>query len=205
MAAGSLKLITFTPLTALPNITHAFTLRDNAADTRAAAFQEQFAPGAAWADQPHGAGVAHATGPGEHTGADALITRIAGLPLVVRVADCAAVYLVDRRTPAIGLIHSGKKGTQLNIAGATVVAMEREFGTDPGDCLAVISPSIGPCHYEVDLWAGIEAQLRAAGVREIHNPRCCTACHLDRFYSYRAEKGHTGRHLAKICIGPSNP
>jgi copper oxidase (laccase) domain-containing protein len=80
--------------------------------------------------------------------------------------------------------------------------MKAAFGTTPDDCLAVISPSIGPCHYEMDLWAGIEAQLRAAGVRDIHNPRGCTACHLDRFYSYRAEKGQTGRHLAKIGIVP---
>ncbi len=195
-----MKLATFGPLAALPGISHAFSLRDDNADTRTLAFQEQFAPGAAWADQPHGTGVAHATVSSEYRGVDALLTATTGLPLVIRVADCAAVFVVDRRTPAVALIHSGKKGTQLNITGAAIAALQRQFGTHPGDCCAFISPSIGPCHYEVDIWAGIESQLRAAGVSDIHNPRLCTACHLDRYYSYRAEKGQTGRHFARICI-----
>ena len=34
------------------------------------------------------------------------------------------------------------------------------------------------------------------GVKEIHDSGVCTACDLDRYYSYRAEKGKTGRMLA---------
>ena len=68
--------------------------------------------------------------------------------------------------------------------------------------MAFISPSIGPCHYEVDLWDGIERQLREMGVCEIHNPRVCTACHLDRYFSYRAEQGRTGRMFAVLALNP---
>jgi hypothetical protein len=52
----------------------------------------------------------------------------------------------------------------------------------------------------MDIWGGIEAQLREAGVREIHNPRVCTACHLERYFSYRAETGNTGRMLAVLSL-----
>jgi copper oxidase (laccase) domain-containing protein len=124
---------------------------------------------------------------------DALITWQPDLPLVIRCADCAPVFIVDRTTPAIALIHSGKKGTLANVVGATLQKMT-------GDCLAVIGPSIGPCHYEMDIWAGIEQQLREAGVRDIHNPRICTACRLDRYFSYRAEKGQTGRMFAVLAL-----
>ncbi len=131
---------------------------------------------------------------------DALVTATNGLPLVIRCADCAAVFIVDQHTPAIGLIHSGKKGTLANIAGNTLAMMGQRYGTDPRNCLAFIGPSIGPCHYEMDIWSGIEGQLREAGVRDIHNPRLCTACHLDRYFSYRAEKGQTGRMLAVLSL-----
>ncbi len=195
---------TFAPLTALPFIAHAFTLR-TAADTRSGEFSNRLLRrfgfhSAATAEQTHGNGVVEATGPGGHPGVDALITRQPGLPLHIRCADCAAVFIVDQRMPAIALIHSGKKGTQLNIVGHTLAAMHRHFGTQATDCRAVISPSIGPCHYEVDLWAGIEQQLHGAGVTDFHNPRVCTACHLDRYFSYRAEKGQTGRMLAQLIL-----
>ncbi|NQU10722.1 laccase domain-containing protein [bacterium] len=158
------------------------------------------------AEQIHRNGVALAEAPRAATpGVDALITCQPGLPLVVRCADCAAVYVVDQATPAIGLVHSGRTGTKLNVVGATVAAMTRCFGTRPTDCRAVISPCIGPCHYEVDLWTALELQLRDAGLREVDNPRICTACHLDRYYSYRAEKGHTGRMYALLVLVPGSP
>jgi copper oxidase (laccase) domain-containing protein len=80
--------------------------------------------------------------------------------------------------------------------------MEAQLGTCLQNCLAFISPSIGPCHYEMNIWSGIEQQLRNAGVADIHNPHICTACHLDRYFSYRAEHGKTGRMLAVLSLNP---
>lgn len=131
---------------------------------------------------------------------DGLLTKRRGLPLGIYVADCNAVFIVDRKTPVIALLHSGKLGTQLNIVGEAIETMRVSFGTNPADCLAVMSPSIGPCHYEMDIWTEIESQLAAAGVKDIVNPRICTACHVDKFYSYRAEKGRTGRLLAVLAL-----
>lgn len=199
---------TFVPLSRIPFITHAFTLRTSD-DTKADDFEARvltalgFASNRfASAEQTHGHGVGvvfEATGERVPM-VDALVTATKGLPLVIRCADCAAVFIVDQHTPAIGLVHSGKKGTLTNVVGNTLTVMRQRFGTAPGDCLSVISPSIGPCHYEMDIWSDIEAQLRDAGVRDIHNPRICTACHLDRYFSYRAEKGHTGRMLAVLSL-----
>jgi copper oxidase (laccase) domain-containing protein len=199
---------TFAPLAQLDYITHAFTVR-SADDTKADTFQDLtltslgFDPAHhAAAQQVHGNGVAlvEAAVPGGVSGVDALATNTANLPLVVRCADCAAVFIVDRAKRAIALVHSGRTGTQRNIVGNAVATMQRNFGTHPPDCLAVISPCIGPCHYEMDIWSGLEQQLHEAGVGEIHNPRVCTACHLDRYFSYRAEKGKTGRMLAVLSL-----
>jgi copper oxidase (laccase) domain-containing protein len=133
-------------------------------------------------------------------GVDGLLTNQRGLPLGIYVADCSAVFIVDRETSAIALLHSGKRGTQLNIVGEAMQAMSASFGTNPANCLAVLSPSIGPCHYEMDIWKAIELQLATAGVRDVVNPRLCTACHVEQFYSYRAEKGQTGRLLAVLAL-----
>ena len=199
---------TFAPLDQLPLIRHAFTLR-TAEDTKADDFEARalaalgLAPNRfTSAEQTHGNGVAAVF---EATGervplVDALVTNVKNLPLVIRCADCAAVFIVDRHTPAIGVAHSGKKGTQANVVGSMLATMAQRFGTNPGDCRAFISPCIGPCHYEMDLWSAIEAQLREAGVRDTHNGRVCTACHLDRYFSYRAEKGNTGRMLAILAL-----
>ena len=188
----------------MPGLVHAFTQRASA-DTRAEDYETRLVAAFGYrhfarAEQPHGNAVAVVTSPGPVPGVDGLLTNVPGLPLLVRCADCAAVYVVDPRTPAIGLAHSGKRGTLANIVAPLVAGLQQTFGTRPADCLAVISPSIGPCHYEMDLWTALETQLQVAGIGAIHNDRVCTACHLDRYYSYRAEKGHTGRLFALLSL-----
>jgi hypothetical protein len=37
-------------------------------------------------------------------------------------------------------------------------------------------------------------------VKQIHDAGACTACDIDRYYSYRAEKGKTGRMLALLGL-----
>ena len=123
--------------------------------------------------------------------------------LGVYVADCCAVYLVDPKTPAIGLVHSGRKGTELGVVPNAIKQMIDRFGSDPANMIVQLSPCIRPPHYEVDFAAQIVRQCRALGVKEIHDPAVCTARDLDRYYSYRAEKGKTGRMLALIGLNPT--
>lgn len=73
-------------------------------------------------------------------GVDGLITQTVGVVLAIYVADCGAIWLADRKTGAIGLLHSGKKGTDGNILVAALADMAREFGTMPEDVVAVLGP-----------------------------------------------------------------
>ncbi len=132
--------------------------------------------------------------------ADGLITNQRGMSLGIYVADCCAVFLVDPLRRCIGLIHSGKKGTELAIVPEAIGQLRRHFGSQPHDLIVQLSPCIRPPHYEVDFAAEIVRQARAAGVERVHDDGACTACDLARYYSYRAEQGHTGRMLALIGL-----
>jgi copper oxidase (laccase) domain-containing protein len=152
--------------------------------------------------QVHGGEVAiiNSDSPEVAAKADALVTQDPDVTLGIYVADCCAVYLVDPRTQAIGLAHSGKKGTEADIAGRTVRVMSEAFGTDPADLVAQLSPCIRPPEYEVDFAAEIRRQLAAAGVGRIVDDGQNTATDLTRFYSYRKERGKTGRMLAYLAL-----
>jgi len=159
------------------------------------------------AEQVHGNGVAVV--PGAETrmagdglpvipGVDGLVTAAPGEVLGIYVADCGAIWLADRRTGAIGMLHSGKKGTELNILGQAIDLMGEKYGTRPADLVVVLGPCIRPPDYEIDFAAEIARQAEAAGVGEFHDEGENTACDLTRHYSYRIEKGCTGRMLALI-------
>lgn len=164
--------------------------------------------GLAWeqlwrAEQVHGDGVAvvpadNPNGDRIVAGVDGLVARSCDAVLGIYVADCAAVYLADRATGALALVHSGKKGTEREIVVRAVERMAAEFGARPADLEAAVSPCIRPPHYEVDFVQAIEEQLVRAGVPEgqVRVSGVCTGAEVGRYYSYRVEKGKTGRMLA---------
>jgi len=129
---------------------------------------------------------------------DGLITSHPGLVLSIYVADCGPIWLADRKTGAIGLLHSGKKGTDNNILGVALDLMQREFGTHPADVITVLGPCIRPPDYEIDFAAEIASQAARAGVGEFFDCGLNTASDLTRYYSYRKELGKTGRMMAWI-------
>jgi len=173
---------------------------------RQAVAAEGFGWGDLWrAEQVHGDRVAvvpEGAGRGDRIlpGVDGLLTEKEGVLLGIYVADCAAVYLADRKTGALGLVHSGKRGTEREIVVRAVEGLGREFGTRPEDLEAAISPCIRPPHYEVDFAADIERQLAECGVPggQVARSGECTAAEVERYYSYRLEKGKTGRMLALL-------
>ncbi|MCF0135872.1 MAG: peptidoglycan editing factor PgeF [Lachnospiraceae bacterium] len=91
------------------------------------------------------------TRPKEMEGVDALVTDTPQVCLVTTHADCAALFFLDPVRKAIGLAHAGWKGTAMEIGRKTVEKMTECYGCDPKDILAGISPSIGPCCFEVDV------------------------------------------------------
>lgn len=150
-------------------------------------------------EQTHGAGVAvvNQGGKGKVIPAvDALITREKNLSLVIRVADCGPVWIHCEKTGAIGLVHSGRKGTEAGVVGVTIRRMREEFGSEPSSMMALLGPCIRPPHYDVNFAGEILRQLEREKVGKVVDSGLCTASDLTKFYSYRAEKGQTGRHFA---------
>ncbi|NLT95484.1 MAG: peptidoglycan editing factor PgeF [Clostridia bacterium] len=82
---------------------------------------------------------------------DALITRDPEVALIAFFADCVPIMFLDPVQKVIAIAHAGWKGTVLKIAKKTVEKMAEEFGCQRENILAAIGPSIGPCHYEVDI------------------------------------------------------
>lgn len=80
---------------------------------------------------------------------DGLITNEPGLVLSTFYADCVPLYFVDTKQRAIGLSHSGWRGTIKRMGKVTLEAMRREFGTLPEDVICAIGPSICQDCYEV--------------------------------------------------------
>lgn len=135
-------------------------------------------------------------------GVDGLISKETGLVLAIYTADCGAIWLADRNTKAIGLLHSGKKGTEGNILEVAVEKMIREFGSLREDIVAVLSPSIRVPDYDIDFTGEIARQAKQAGIGSYTDSELNTAADLERFYSYRKEMGKTGRMMALIYREP---
>jgi polyphenol oxidase len=169
-------------------------------------------------NQVHGADVAVVDSPwtAAPPAADALVTRTPGLALAVLVADCVPVALVDPDAGVVGVAHAGRSGLVAGVVPAVVTAMRAQGARG---ITARIGPSVcGRC-YEVpagmrdevasvvpearavtrqgtpavDVAAGVEAQLRAAGADVIRIPGC--TLEDPTLYSYRRDRT-TGRFAA---------
>lgn len=89
------------------------------------------------------------TKPFNYTDVDALITNVPGVNIAVTIADCVPVYFYDPVNKAVGIAHSGWKGTANEISDKVVEAMKANYGTRPEDLICGIGASIGMCCYEV--------------------------------------------------------
>ncbi len=162
--------------------------------------------------------------------ADALTTNELDVVILMRFADCTPVLFYDPVQRAIALAHAGWRGMVAGVVPATVQAMAQAYETCPSDLWAGIGPAIGMRHYPVgeevidavqeampeeaaviarqagqwylDLPGAVAAQLREMGVGHIDTSGICTACHIDEWYSHRAEKGCTGRFGVLVWLEP---
>ena len=154
------------------------------------------------AEQVHGADVSMVTEPEPkcYAGVDSLVTASERVCLGIYTADCCAVFFVDPLRRVIALAHAGAKGTRLGVVPATLRCMQEQFGCESADIRAVLSPCIRPPHYEWDFASEIRRQLAEAGVGSITDSGVCTGAAAERYYSYRMEKGRTGRMLALLAL-----
>jgi len=209
---------TFSALSELPGVVHAFTRRMPGVDVQAdrdtvmARLESSQAATRAQlglverhfvtAEQVHGGAVAvvDRTTPTPVAAVDGLITADPEVCLGIHVADCGPVYLVEPERRVVALLHSGRKGTEQEITTVAIHRMVEDFACDPARMVAVLGPCIRPPRYEADFAADILRQARKAGVLAVHDCGICTGADLERYYSYRMEKGRTGRLLALLAL-----
>ena len=89
------------------------------------------------------------TKPRPYTDVDGMSTNVPGLVLATFYADCVPLYFIDPVRKAIGLSHSGWRGTAAHIGAVTVRRMQEEYGSLPEDIYGAIGPSICQKCYEV--------------------------------------------------------
>ena len=133
---------------------------------------------------------------------DGLLTNQPNVILAILTADCLPILLIDKKQKAIAAIHAGRNGSKLFIIETAIEQMGILFGTKPENLITGIGPGIKKCCYEVDLFrANIEQMTKKGVLKEnIFSLDQCTSCKKDIFFSYRAEKGKTGRMLGFIMI-----
>ena len=180
--------------------------------------------------QVHGNEVIETFQAGYVKGYDALITQQKGLFLSITIADCVPVLVYDAGGRAVAAIHAGWRGTSGGIVEKTLEEMKRRYGTQPKHCFAYIGTCIDECSFEVDedvaqhfstahkrwdkkrnkffvdLKKANELQLLDFGIpsQQIEISPYSTVLHNRDYFSYRKEKGETGRMLAIIGIKDEN-
>ncbi len=176
--------------------------------------------------QVHGSEILQVEAPGNYEGYDALITQISNIFLTVTVADCTPVLIYDPVQKAVAAIHAGWRGTVAGIVTKTLKKMQASFGTQAIHCFAYVGTCIDECSFEVDadvadefsasfkrwdeekvkffidLKAANRRQLLDLGIPEgnIGVSSFSTYLDNDQYFSYRKEKGKTGRLLALIGL-----
>jgi len=158
---------------------------------------------------------------------DALVTAQRGVMVGVMTADCVPILLYDRQKKVVAAVHAGWRGTHKRIVQKCITRMQQEFGSIPQDIIVGIAPAIGQCCYEVgedvaghfmkvypdsietrgdkymlDLPAINKIQIEEMGVpvSQIEMSDICTSCENGSFFSYRQERGCSGRFLSLIGL-----
>ena len=86
----------------------------------------------------------------EREEADALVTHLVEKPIAVLTADCVPVILYDPEKQVAGVIHAGRKGTQMRVVSKTISMLSKTYGCRPRDVVMALGPAIGGCCYEVE-------------------------------------------------------
>jgi YfiH family protein len=152
---------------------------------------------------------------------DGLMTDEAGLLLGVQTADCVPVLVVDTKRRAVAAFHAGWRGTVARIVERGVETMREQFGSEPGDLVAAVGPSIGPCCFAVgqevreeferefgygeelfremdgalygDLWEANRRQLVDAGIGAVQVVGECSVCmRMEGRRKYFSYRGEKG-------------
>jgi hypothetical protein len=159
--------------------------------------------------------------------ADAAVTRVPGIVLSVRTADCLPILLADRAGGVVAVAHAGWRGLAAGILEATIAAMR----VPAVDLSVWLGPAIGPRAFEVgpdvhgpycdtdpganeffsplrenkwlaDLPGLARRRLAASGVHDVSVDSACTFTDSARFFSYRRDK-RSGRMALVAWLAPA--
>lgn len=180
-----------------------------------------------WLDQVHGTDVVVADPLTQRQPADAVTTRVEGLPITIHTADCLPVFFCNRQGTQVAIAHAGWRGLEAGVIENTV----RTFSDPAGDLLVWLGPAIGPAHFEVgnevrdafvrhlpehamaftpspfqpdgrhwlcDIYLLARQRLGKMGITQVTGGGFCTV-EEERFFSYRRDKA-TGRMLSVIWL-----
>ncbi|MFY0405807.1 polyphenol oxidase family protein [Solicola sp. PLA-1-18] len=157
--------------------------------------------------------------------ADALVTADPGVALLVRVADCTPVVLADAAAGVVGVVHAGRPGMVIDVAGAAVEQMRALGATSiegwlgPRACGACYEvpeqmrdevAAVEPTSWSTTSWgtpaldvaAGVRAQLERRDVRVTDLADTSSMCTMEdeRFFSYRRQGQQSGRLGALVRV-----
>lgn len=179
----------------------------------------------AWAKQVHGADVVIVDEKflkGGIQEADALVTKLRNVLIMVRTADCLPILLWDPFHKAMGVVHAGWRSTQKEIVRRTYEVMAATYETDYEDLMVAFGPSIRSCCYQVshefkgyfpdavdrredqlymDLIKANCDQLLKLGVEyhQLFDSRVCTVCDPG-YFSFRRDGQKAGRMISGLML-----
>ncbi|WAW15604.1 peptidoglycan editing factor PgeF [Peptostreptococcus equinus] len=125
--------------------------------------------------------------------ADALVSNLKDVPLLIFTADCLPIIFLDEENKAIGNAHAGWKGTYGLISIKTLELMKKSYGTKFEDVKVYIGPAIGKCCYEVkeDLVYKFTAMLKKNNIKEEK---------ISNIYEIRNEKIYLNLNIINIYL-----
>ena len=123
--------------------------------------------------------------PQDYQDIDGLITDEPGVVLACFFADCVPLYFVDPVRRAIGLAHSGWRGTVNGMGAGMVQKMEEVFGSKPSDLIVAVGPSICKDCYEVSGDVAEEFEKVFAGEGVVSNGKAVGKYQLDLWRANR--------------------
>lgn len=178
-----------------------------------------------WLNQVHGNRVIDLALQQDDLTADACFSRKPGQVCAVMTADCLPLLICDVSATVVAAIHAGWRGLLAGVINQTIQALTVE----PAKLMVWLGPAIGPDHFEVgeevrqsyidrdsayasgfqfisgtqwlaDLYHLAKLNLAQLGVNQIYGGGYCTFCDEQLFFSYRREKGKTGRMASLIWL-----
>lgn len=134
----------------------------------------------------------------DYTDVDGLVTNVPGLVLSTFFADCVPLYFVDPVHRAIGMSHSGWRGTVGRMGAKTLAVMKETYGTNPADVICAIGPSICQDCYEVS------ADVAAEFAKEFLGHEAEVVCLQSEYFS-KQSGANVNAKSSVANIDPTSP